>query len=226
MTVGHLWGVIRQVGDKLIPPFPDLALLRPAVVPAATELDPDYTTPQVVQILTQLTNSLLYRRGMRGLPPAAYSKHACLLFEAALELRAYDYPPAAWIAYAFSRWVEMRARSARGAPLVPYVFGPKRFQSVSRLWFEEGTYCAARIEFGVRARALVVLWREMRHALVTTRAMTTTEISKIVMRSFPDYTGVSDGPGTWAQRVAAAQAEGRRRQAVIDAQVAAHEWVW
>lgn len=204
--------ILRACGD-LIPPFPTLEQLRPAVVPAA---DYFWDVENAVGPMHALTNSyfLTHRLGTVGYPH--FAEHGEKVKECCLWFQTTEAKPATWIAFSMDQWEFIRQRNEAlpARPSIQWLWSPKRMKEQHHRASDK--YCYERLEFGMRARSVVESWYRMRSAILAD-AYTKPEVRAIVSRYFPN--GIEPV-------LEKARQEGAKRQEQLNAAVAAWQWVW
>lgn len=209
------WAAIMQACGALIPAFPTLDQLRPALVPAAPPYD-YISLDDADEKMWSLTNSYFLVNHLGSVSRQRFMEHSTKVKECCLWFQTTDARPAAWIAYSMDHWnfIRQRNEAMSTRPSIGWLWSPKRMREQRHRASDK--YCYERYEFGMRARSVVAAWYRMRSTILL-EAYTKREVSAIVSRYFPD--GIEPA-------LEKARREGEVRQKQINNAVASWLWVW
>jgi hypothetical protein len=213
-----------------VPPFPGLALLRPAVVPQPPRIPQSASVEEAAYLALKSHRSAVAARfggcgalaGIRSPEALRRWRGFARLSEGVTLLRCAGGAPAAWVSFSIDAWLAYVRKSVADVPPAPplsWVYQATRIVDHAE-WFAEqgGSEIGGRVVFGPLARELVGRWQRMERELRLLGPATAEECRAIVARHF--------APGEWGERVAEARVEGRAMQKQFDDAMARGEWVW
>ena len=217
----------RLDADKwaALPPYPGLAVVQPAVIPAPPMVPDEAGEEVCVTMLLSAYGTTLRRAAPREFNP--YSKHAPkaaerkLLVAAAHALRQHGVSPLRWCEFSFGVWKHGRDADKAGGkeqraerPALRVVYSLKRVEETAG-W--------ARNEYERRGEQ-VVFTRSLRSLLERHALMVSLVLGG---KHTPESAAAECFPGdTYARMVEKARADARREQAAIDTRMAAGEYLW
>lgn len=156
-------------GPDLLPPFPTIDLLNPAIIPSPPKLSPDDPDGSWALSLVRAyrgavasrfkVQSQTFRRG--NLTTSRYFKP---LVEAAKLLIEHDIAPASWAAFSCDVWKHY-GKTVK-PPSLQWTFAAKRVTDRAG-WFksEVSSYTGRRIVFSDTARELLALYQRVKFML-------------------------------------------------------------
>lgn len=213
------WAFMHLAFGSMIPKYPGIELVKPAIVPKAPTLellsDNDLHIPYLWE---------LYKTGCRP-PSNATSKQAMqdrkvMVAGAAALFAMHEIPPAAWIAFSRSLWpVARQSWDGPEHPTAQWMFSNRRIQD-QREWFvsEQSDWCGQRVKFGPTSLALSKTWSAMKLALIRARPEKEEDVARIVGSYFQ---------GTMYQSlISHSVAEHKEMQQRIDAAIARGVFMW
>lgn len=225
---GHVQGFdvearVRELGVRLLPPYPGLEVIppvrRPAPRPLPDRIDPEdaarFLAASYRGAVAEKFPRAELSRFLRGRTRPKDHKHFKLLVDAAEHMRAQKIAPGAWAL--FSCDVKIAATQPRPQiPQVPWVYSLKRLQTRQE-WFEDDRdeYAVERHEFGYYHLQLLADWNRMWSELRRIAPDTRPQVMEVVDRFFPGH--------AYEKRLRDALSEVKRRQIDVDRAVAAGE---
>lgn len=208
---------IRDLGHRLLPPYPGEGVIKPIVVPPPQPLPPSSELVTYAQCVEQLAG--WYRGVLRdrfgyvsgfGGSDVRKMKDYRKLCDFVDELVKAQVPPASWVLFSFDVWAEYGRTG--GPPTVAWVFSLNRLRE-NRKWFEDkqARYFGGRTYFAEEHIELVHKWRMMWDAVMVARPQTREQLLVVVDRFFP---GTSYEKAVNAAQVSTRRLEQYLREAV------------
>lgn len=206
-----------------VPPFPDIAMINPAVVPAPPKLKPDdRSRDQVAALVKAYKSAVLAKYGQRiwslrtGYQLERHPLYPKLLAAAKMVLDL-GLSPIAWAAWSIDVWREHNAK-AKKPPPVQWVFAESRLTERVGWFRRDSGYAGGRIELGAVARNLLARYSSMQAELVGAQDHSAVTIQTIVEHWFPG--------SLFEDLVDRARVEAAEIQRELNNKAERGEWLW
>jgi hypothetical protein len=203
---------IRALGERALPPMPDVDMVPPVRVPSPAKLrvPPMHPADEVLVLARAYRTVLKQRTGASSLfmlrGDVLTHKDFARLREAAALLRELEVPPVAWVLFSFDVWAEHGPARVRGKPpSVSFVFSQKRIAERFD-WFdrERDRYTGTRHFMAPTHRQLCEDHAAMLTELMRLPLESRSEVLAVIDRYFPG--------DSFERRLNQARAEARKLQ--------------
>jgi len=214
---------LKELGQRLLPPYPGENLIRPVTVPAPEAFPAVLPYEECVGILAAFYRGgvetyygMQSRYGMTAGRKLANYSALCLVVDA---LSRRQVPPASWVMFSFDVWQEFGPTGSQRPPTVMWVFSLGRVVQ-KHDWFTNWSdkYRGGRTFFATEHLGLVKAWREMWDELLRVKPQTRSELGAIVDKHFPG--------DSFEKRVVSAQGCSRRLERQLLAAIQEGKLVW
>lgn len=209
----------------VLPPFPGVEVVRPAVVPEPPMVTASMSEDEQVALLRDAYNMAVSRALPNEFNPnarrAVSEPDRKVLLKAAPLLVEHAVSPLRWCEHSLVVWSKGREQDASAGrkerasrPSLRVVYAPKRIAETAGWARNDHERRTARVMLGRSHRTLIERWREMSNAVLRGELSPQAACE----RFFPG--------DTYERAVEKARADARRIQADLDTRLAAGEYLW
>lgn len=213
--------LIRRLGQRALPPFPDSSLVRSVVVPDPPLLGPGRPEDRAELLGATYRSAVESRYDVRSFAfargdPTTWRDFS-VLCDAADRLEAIEVAPAAWILFSMDAWRQVGVSD--GPPKPSWVFSLKRMRERFD-WFEREVdrYCGGRVVSPREHLDLAERWHGMWAEILMASPKTREALLEVVDGYFPG--------DSFERQLDLARAASRRLQLEIDEAVASGVVLW